>query len=38
MSPILYALHHHPFRICLVTIAIVLPLAWMLAPSNGLLP
>lgn len=38
MSPIILAMHRHPTRFCAIVIAIVLPLAWMLAPANGVLP
>lgn len=38
MPPIILAMHQRPVAFCVTIISIVLPLVWVLAPANGLLP
>jgi len=37
-SPLIIAMHRHPVRFCVITLATVLPIVWALAPANGILP
>jgi len=38
MSPLVLFCHRYPTRVCAIVLATILPIVWMMAPGNGVLP